>query len=90
MGRHTRGCAGRLPLGRSDAVECGLSTVAPLSLPLRSIETHVTMAETEPRWPFDDPTQAEGSTAERLHAFRTGRGQNERRLRTWLKILEDV
>jgi arsenate reductase (thioredoxin) len=41
-------------------------------------------------WPFDDPTQAEGSTAERLHVFRTVRDQIERRLRTWLETLEDV
>ena len=26
-------------------------------------------------WPFEDPTQAEGSTAERIHAFRTVRDQ---------------
>jgi arsenate reductase (thioredoxin) len=42
------------------------------------------------RWPFDDPTQAEGSTAERLHVFRMIRDQIERRLRTWLETLEDV
>jgi arsenate reductase (thioredoxin) len=41
-------------------------------------------------WPFDDPTQAEGSTAERLHVFRTIRDQIERRLRTWLETLEEV
>jgi arsenate reductase len=39
-------------------------------------------------WPFDDPTQAAGSTAERLHAFRTVRDQIDRRLRAWLLELE--
>ena len=39
-------------------------------------------------WPFEDPTQAEGSTAERLHAFRTVRDQIDRRLRAWLETLE--
>ena len=41
-------------------------------------------------WPFDDPTQAEGSTAERVHAFRTVRDQIDHRLRAWLETLEDV
>ena len=39
-------------------------------------------------WPFEDPTQPEGSTAERLHAFRTVRDQIDRRLRTWLETLQ--
>jgi arsenate reductase (thioredoxin) len=41
-------------------------------------------------WPFDDPTQAEGSTAERLHPFRTVRDQIDRRLHAWLETLEGV
>jgi arsenate reductase len=41
-------------------------------------------------WPFDDPTQAEGSTAERLRTFRTVRDQIERRIRGWLDTLEGV
>jgi arsenate reductase (thioredoxin) len=41
-------------------------------------------------WPFDDPTQTEGSTEERLHAFRKVRDQIQRRLRAWLDTLEDV
>jgi arsenate reductase len=41
-------------------------------------------------WPFDDPTQAEGSTEERLRTFRTVRDQIERRLRAWLDTLEGV
>jgi arsenate reductase len=41
-------------------------------------------------WPFDDPTRAEGSMAERLHAFRTVRDQIDRRLRDWLETLEGV
>jgi arsenate reductase len=41
-------------------------------------------------WPFEDPTQAEGSTAERLRAFRTIRDQIDRRLRAWLETLEGV
>jgi arsenate reductase len=41
-------------------------------------------------WPFDDPTQVEGSTAERLHAFRTVRDQIQHRLRAWLETLEGV
>jgi arsenate reductase len=40
------------------------------------------------RWPFEDPTQAEGSTAERLQAFRTVRERIDRRLRDWLERLE--
>jgi arsenate reductase (thioredoxin) len=39
-------------------------------------------------WPFDDPTEAEGSTAERSHAFRTVRDQVARRVRAWLQELE--
>jgi arsenate reductase (thioredoxin) len=35
-------------------------------------------------WPFEDPTQAEGSMAERLHAFRIVRDQIARRLQAWL------
>jgi arsenate reductase len=41
-------------------------------------------------WPFDDPTQAEGSMAERARAFRTVRDQIDHRLRAWLETLEDV
>jgi arsenate reductase len=41
-------------------------------------------------WPFDDPTQAEGSTAERLRTFRTVRDQIERRIRGWLDTLVGV
>jgi arsenate reductase (thioredoxin) len=41
-------------------------------------------------WPFDDPTQVEGSTAERLHAFRAVRDQIDHRLRAWLATLEGV
>lgn len=39
-------------------------------------------------WPFDDPTQAEGSMAERLYAFRTVRDQIQRRVEQWLEELE--
>ena len=39
-------------------------------------------------WPFNDPTQVEGSTAARLHAFRTVRDRIDRRLRAWLEALE--
>ena len=39
-------------------------------------------------WPFEDPTQAEGSTAERLHAFRAVRDQIDCRIRAWLQELE--
>jgi arsenate reductase (thioredoxin) len=38
--------------------------------------------------PFDDPTQVEGSTAERLYAFRTIRDQIQRRVQLWLEELE--
>jgi arsenate reductase len=41
-------------------------------------------------WPFDDPTQAKGSTMERLRTFRTVRDQIERRIRAWLGSLEDI
>jgi arsenate reductase len=41
-------------------------------------------------WPFDDPTQAEGSMAERLRTFRTVRDQIERRIWGWLDALEGV
>ena len=40
-------------------------------------------------WPFDDPTQAEGSTGERLRIFRTVRDQIAHRVRAWLFTLED-
>jgi arsenate reductase len=39
-------------------------------------------------WPFDDPTRAEGSMAERLYAFRTVRDQIQRRIEQWLEELE--
>jgi arsenate reductase (thioredoxin) len=39
-------------------------------------------------WPFDDPTEAEGSTAGRLLAFRTVRDQIASRVRAWLHELE--
>jgi arsenate reductase len=39
-------------------------------------------------WPFDDPTQAAGSTAERSHTFRTARDQIQRRVQQWLEELE--
>ena len=39
-------------------------------------------------WPFDDPTQAKGSMAERIHAFRTVRDQLQRRVEQWLEELE--
>jgi arsenate reductase len=39
-------------------------------------------------WPFEDPTDAEGSMAERFHAFRTVRDQIDRRLQAWLAELE--
>jgi arsenate reductase len=39
-------------------------------------------------WPFDDPTQAQGSMAERLYAFRTVRDQIQRRIEQWLEELE--
>jgi len=41
-------------------------------------------------WPFDDPTQAVGSTLERLRTFRTVRDQIERRIRAWLDTLEGI
>jgi arsenate reductase (thioredoxin) len=41
-------------------------------------------------WPFEDPTQAEGSTTERLRAFRTVRDQIDHRLRAWLETIESV
>jgi arsenate reductase (thioredoxin) len=40
--------------------------------------------------PFDDPTQAEGSTVERLRTFRTVLAQIERRIRAWLDTLEGI
>jgi arsenate reductase (thioredoxin) len=39
-------------------------------------------------WPFDDPTQAEGSTEMRLRIFRRVRDQIDRRVRAWLEELE--
>jgi arsenate reductase (thioredoxin) len=41
-------------------------------------------------WPFDDPTQAEGSTMECLRTFRTVRDQIECRIRAWLGTLEGI
>ena len=41
-------------------------------------------------WPFDAPTQAEGSTMERLCTFRTVRDQIERRIRARLASLEGI
>ena len=41
-------------------------------------------------WPFDDPTQTEGATVERLRTFRTVRDQIERRIRAWLDTLEGM
>jgi arsenate reductase (thioredoxin) len=41
-------------------------------------------------WPFDDPTQVEGSTAERLQAFRTVRDQIQHRVWAWIETLEGV
>lgn len=40
-------------------------------------------------WPFDDPTQAAGSTAEQLHIFRAVRDRIAHRVRAWLCTLED-
>jgi arsenate reductase len=40
-------------------------------------------------WPFDDPTQAAGSTEDRLRMFRTVRDQIAHRVRVWLFTLED-
>jgi arsenate reductase len=40
-------------------------------------------------WPFDDPTQAEGSREYQLHIFRTVRDQIAHRVRAWLFALED-
>jgi arsenate reductase len=40
-------------------------------------------------WPFDDPTQAEGSKEDQLHRFRTVRDQIAHRVRAWLFALED-
>jgi arsenate reductase (thioredoxin) len=39
-------------------------------------------------WPFEDPTEAKGSTAERLRTFRSVRDQIDRRLQAWLEALE--
>ena len=41
-------------------------------------------------WPFDDPTQVEGSMAERLRGFRTVRDQIDGRIRDWLDALKGV
>jgi hypothetical protein len=41
-------------------------------------------------WPFDGPTQTEGSTVERLRTFRTVRDQIERRIWAWLDTLEGI
>ena len=41
-------------------------------------------------WPFDDPTQTEGSTMERLRTFRTVRDQIERRIWASLGSLEGI
>ena len=40
-------------------------------------------------WPFDDPTQAEGSREECLRTFRTVRDQIAHRVRAWLSTLEE-
>ena len=40
-------------------------------------------------WPFDDPTEAAGSTKEQLRVFRTVRDQIAHRVRAWLFTLED-
>ena len=40
-------------------------------------------------WPCDDPTQAAGSTEERLRIFRTVRDQIAHGVRVWLFTLED-
>lgn len=40
-------------------------------------------------WPFDDPTQAEGSQEERLRIFRAVRDQIAHRVRAWLFTLAD-
>jgi arsenate reductase (thioredoxin) len=39
-------------------------------------------------WPFDDPTQAQGSMEERIHAFCTVRDQIQRRVEEWLEELD--
>lgn len=39
-------------------------------------------------WPFKDPTQAEGSTQERLRIFSKVRDQIASRVRAWLQALE--
>jgi arsenate reductase (thioredoxin) len=39
-------------------------------------------------WPFKDPTQAEGSTQERLRIFGKVRDQIASRMRAWLQALE--
>ena len=41
-------------------------------------------------WPFGDPTQAEGSTIERVRTFRTVRDQIDCRIRGWLDTMEGV
>jgi arsenate reductase len=40
-------------------------------------------------WPFDDPTQAQGSKEEQLRRFRAVRDQIAHRVRAWLFTLED-
>jgi hypothetical protein len=49
MERDARRGGGRLPLGRSDTLECRLPSVTAVSLPVKSIEENVTMAATKPR-----------------------------------------
>jgi arsenate reductase (thioredoxin) len=39
-------------------------------------------------WPFDDPTQAEGTVEVRLRTFRRVRDEIDRRVRAWLEALE--
>jgi arsenate reductase len=41
-------------------------------------------------WPFDDPTQTEGSAEVRLRTFRRVLDQIDRRVRDWLETLEGV
>jgi arsenate reductase len=40
-------------------------------------------------WPFADPTQAQGSTEERLRQFRAIRDQIAHRVRAWCLALEE-
>jgi arsenate reductase (thioredoxin) len=40
-------------------------------------------------WPFDDPTQTDGDTEQRLKKFRAVRDAIDARLRSWLDTIED-